>query len=162
MGKINVEIKGSSNAGISWGAVHWQYFEDMNKVSSATTPVKLEKQFFIERKTNGGLLLEELKEGQALHVGDKLTVRVILKADRDMEFMHMRDLRASGTEPVNVLSRYKWQSGLGYYESTRDASTDFFFDLLPKGTWVFDYPLFVTHSGQFAAGICTIQSMYAP
>ena len=79
-----------------------------------------------------------------------------------MEFMHMKDLRASGTEPVNVLSRYKWQSGLGYYESARDASTDFFFDLLPKGTWVFDYPLFVTHSGQFTAGICTIQSMYAP
>ena len=79
-----------------------------------------------------------------------------------MEYIHMSDLRASGTEPVNVISGYKWQGGLGYYEATRDASTDFFFGTLPKGTWVFEYPLFVTHQGNFSAGITTIQCMYAP
>lgn len=160
MGKVSIEVKGG--AGLSWGAVHWQYFEDINKVKASATPLQLQKQFFVERRTNAGPLLEEIKEGQALRVGDKLKVRVVLKADRDMEFIHMKDMRASGTEPVNVLSGYRWQGGLGYYEATRDASTDFFFDWLPKGTWVFEYPLFVTHAGQFTAGICTIQSMYAP
>jgi uncharacterized protein YfaS (alpha-2-macroglobulin family) len=107
-------------------------------------------------------VLTEIKVGDELKVGDKLKIRILLKADRDMEYMHLKDMRASGTEPVNVLSSYKWQGGLGYYEATRDASTDFFFSWLPKGTWVFEYPLFVTHSGDFAAGISTIQSMYAP
>jgi len=82
--------------------------------------------------------------------------------DRDMEYVHMKDLRASALEPVNVLSTYKWQGGLGYYESTKDASTSFFFNYLPKGTYVFEYPVFVTHAGTFSNGITTIQCLYAP
>ena len=74
----------------------------------------------------------------------------------------MKDMRASGMEPVNVISGYKWQDGLGYYESTRDVSTNFFFNYLGKGTYVFEYPLFVTHTGNFTNGITTIQCMYAP
>jgi uncharacterized protein YfaS (alpha-2-macroglobulin family) len=162
MGKVNVDVKGSGSGGISWGAVHWQYFEQMEKITASSSPVTITKQFFIERNSDAGPVLSELKEGQSLKVGDKLKVRVMLRADRDMEYMHMKDMRASGTEPVNVISSYKWQGGLGYYESTRDASTDFFFDWLPKGNWSFEYPLFVTHNGQFSAGICTLQSMYAP
>jgi hypothetical protein len=79
-----------------------------------------------------------------------------------MEYVHMQDARAAGLEPVNVLSSYKWQGGLGYYESTTDASTHFFFSYLPRGTFVFEYALFVTHSGTFSNGVTTIQSMYAP
>lgn len=107
-------------------------------------------------------MLIPLKEGDELSVGDKLKVRIEIRCDREMEYIHMKDLRASGTEPSNVISQYKWQGGLGYYEATRDASTDFFFSRLPKGTWVFEYPLFVTHNGNFSAGITTIQCMYAP
>jgi hypothetical protein len=162
MGKVTVKMSGTGGNGLSWGALHWQYFEDMDKITSANNSLSLAKQFFIERNGKSGPVLEELKEGNTLRVGDKLKVRVVLKTDRDMEFMHLKDMRASGTEPVNVLSGYRWQGGLGYYEATKDASTDFFFDLLPKGTWVFEYPLFVTHAGQFTAGISTIQSMYAP
>jgi len=162
MGKVTLKMSGTGGNGLSWGALHWQYFEDMDKITSANTSLSLAKQFFIERNGKSGPVLEELKEGNTLRVGDKLKVRVVLKTDRDMEFMHLKDMRASGTEPVNVLSGYRWQGGLGYYEATKDASTDFFFDLLPKGTWVFEYPLFVTHAGQFTAGISTIQSMYAP
>jgi hypothetical protein len=65
-------------------------------------------------------------------------------------------------EPVNVLSGYKWQGGLGYYESTKDASTNFYFDVLPRGIYVFEYDLFVTHTGMFSNGVTTIQCMYAP
>jgi hypothetical protein len=162
MGKVTVKMSGTGGNGLSWGALHWQYFEDMDKITSANNSLSLAKQFFIERNGKSGPVLEELKEGNTLRVGDKLKVRVVLKTDRDMEFMHLKDMRASGTEPVNVLSGYRWQGGLGYYEATKDASTDFFFDLLPNGTWVFEYPLFVTHAGQFTAGISTIQSMYAP
>jgi uncharacterized protein YfaS (alpha-2-macroglobulin family) len=169
MGNIRVDVNdggaaggNSSGAGVSWGAIHWQYFEDMDKVKQANTPVQLTRNFFIEKNSDKGPVLVPVKEGVSLKVGDRIKIRIILKADRDMEYMHLRDMRASGTEPVNVISSYKWQGGLGYYESTRDASTDFFFSWLPKGTWVFEYPVVVTHTGHFAAGISTIQSMYAP
>ena len=106
--------------------------------------------------------LEPLNEGVPLKVGDKLTVRIELRSDRDMEYVHMKDMRSSGFEPVNVLSCYRFQDGLGYYESTRDASVNFFFSWIPKGTYVFEYPLYVTHSGKFSNGISSIQCMYAP
>ncbi len=79
-----------------------------------------------------------------------------------MEFVHLKDMRAAGFEPINVLSTHKYQDGLYYYENTRDAATNFFMDRLPKGTYVFEYPLRVTHKGDFSNGITTMQCMYAP
>jgi uncharacterized protein YfaS (alpha-2-macroglobulin family) len=79
-----------------------------------------------------------------------------------MEYVMLKDSRASTFEPLNVLSTYKYQDGLGYYESTKDNATYFFFDQLPKGTYVFEYPLIVTHKGSFSNGITTMESMYAP
>ena len=143
-------------------AVYWQYFEDMDKVTTASTPLKLVKKLFVEKNTDRGPVLTPVAEGQELHVGDKIKVRIELRVDRDMEYVHMKDLRAAGLEPVNVLSGYRWQGLLGYYESTKDLSTQFFFDYLRKGTHVFEYPLFVTHKGNFTNGITSIQCMYAP
>ena len=97
-----------------------------------------------------------------LNVGDLVKVRIEIRSDRDMEFLHLKDMRAAGFESVSVLSQYKWQDGLGYYESTKDASTNFFFDYLPKGVYVFEYDLRVNNAGDMSNGITTIQSMYAP
>ena len=85
-----------------------------------------------------------------------------MKSDRDMDFVHMKDMRASGLEPVNVISKYQYQDGLYYYQATKDASTNFFFDRLKKGVYVFEYDLRVNNAGGFLNGIMTIQSMYAP
>ena len=103
-----------------------------------------------------------INEKTSLKVGDKVKVRIELRVDRDMEYVHMKDMRASCFEPTNVISRYKYQGGIGYYESTKDASTNFFIDYLKKGTYVFEYPLLVTHKGNFSNGITSIQCMYAP
>lgn len=146
----------------SWGGIYWQYFEDLDKITTASTPLKLDKKLFIETNTDRGPVLTPVNDGDVLKVGDKIKVRVELRVDRDMEYVHMKDMRASALEPVNVLSSYKWQGGLGYYESTKDASTNFFFSYLRKGTYVFEYPLFVTHAGNFSNGVTTIQCMYAP
>ena len=165
MGNISVTIQPSNNqagSSVSWGGVYWQYFENLDKITSAATPLSLVKKLFVETNTDRGPVLTPVKEGDALKVGDKIKVRVELRVDRDMEYVHMKDMRASGMEPVNVLSGYKWQGGLGYYETTRDASTNFFFSYLRKGVYVFEYPLFVTNIGNFSNGITTIQSMYAP
>ena len=107
-------------------------------------------------------MLKAVEEGTILQVGNKVIVRIEVMVDRNMEYVHMKDRRAACMEPVNVLSGYKYQGGLGYYESTKDASTNFFFSWLNKGTYVFEYPLFVTHAGNFSNGITSIQCMYAP
>ena len=79
-----------------------------------------------------------------------------------MEYVMLKDSRASAFEPTNILSQYKWQDGLGYYESTKDNATYFFMDYLRRGTYIFEYPLVVTHRGEFSNGVTTIESMYAP
>jgi hypothetical protein len=168
MGNINVSLHSvdnkttSSNSRTSWGAVYWQYFEELDKISSAETPLKLVKKLFVEKNSDRGPVLKVLNDGDELYVGNKVKVRIELRVDRDMEYVHMKDMRAAAMEPVNVISQYKYQGGLGYYESTKDASTNFFFGWLPRGTYIFEYPMFVTHSGNFSNGITTIQSLYAP
>lgn len=159
MGEITVVKK---DEGVSWGAMYWQYFEQLDKITPSKTPLHLKKQLFLQKNTDSGPVIEPITEKTQLKVGDKLKVRIELRVDRDMEYVQMKDMRASAFEPTNVISRYKWQDGLGYYESTRDAATNFFFDRLPKGTYVFEYPLFVTHNGDFSNGITSIQCMYAP
>ncbi len=154
-------LQQSSNAA-SWGAVYWQYFEDLDKITAAQTPLVVRKQLFIERNTDRGPVLERITDGNALRIGDKVKARIELQVDRDMEYVHLKDGRSACFEPTNVISGYRWQGGLGYYESTRDVSSNFFFDRLPKGKYVFEYPMFVTHAGDFSAGLATAQCMYAP
>ena len=158
MGHITVR---KVDEGVSWGSVHWQYTEDMGKVTPYEgTPLQLKKTLFIKETTAQGQVLYPV-EG-ALAVGDELVVRIELRVDRDMEYVHLKDQRGSGTEPVNVLSRYRYQDGLGYYESTRDTATHFFMDYLPKGVYVFEYSTRIQHKGQYQTGITSIQCMYAP
>jgi hypothetical protein len=169
MGNITVTMKTAGTATLSalpaWGSVYWQYFENLDKITAADNtkaPLKLVKKLFIEKNTDRGPVLEPIVENGVLHPGDKVKVRIELRSDRDLEYVHMKDMRASCMEPINVLSQFKWQGGLGYYESTKDASTDFFFANLPKGTYVFEYPLFVGQKGNFSNGVTSIECMYAP
>ncbi|MBU2928771.1 alpha-2-macroglobulin family protein [Winogradskyella psychrotolerans] len=148
--------------GIAWGALYWQYFEDLDKITSAETPLKLSKKLFLKSNTDKGEEITEITSNTELKVGDVIRVRIELRTDRTMEFVHLKDMRAAGLEPINVLSQYKWQDGLGYYESTKDAATNFFMDYLPKGIYVFEYDLRVNNAGDMSNGISTIQSMYAP
>jgi uncharacterized protein YfaS (alpha-2-macroglobulin family) len=158
MGGITVK---KMDEGVSWGSVHWQYFEDINKVTAYEgTPLKLKKTLFTKVNTAKGPTL--IPVTGPLAVGDELVVRLELRSDRDMEYVHLKDQRGSGTEPVNVLSRYQYQDGLAYYESTRDTATHFFIDYLPKGTYVFEYSTRVQQRGSYQTGMAQIQCMYAP
>ena len=159
MAEVTINKKGT---GVAWGGLYWQYFEDLNKITSAETPLKINKKLFLKVNSDAGKELKEIDKNTKLKVGDLITVRIELRSDRNMEFIHMKDMRASGVEPIHVLSKYKWQDNLGYYQSTKDATTNFFFDQLPKGIYVFEYDVSVNNTGDFSNGITTIQSMYAP
>jgi hypothetical protein len=159
MGEVRVSKK---DEGIAWGALYWQYYEQLDKITPAETPLSLEKELFIQKNTPEGPVLEQVNDSTILKTGDKLKVRIVIRTDRDMEFVHMKDMRAAAFEPAEVLSGYRYQGGLGYYESIRDASVNFFFDYLRKGTYVYEYMLNVTQKGEFSNGITSIQCLYAP
>ncbi len=157
MGEVKVT---KEDAGVAWGGLHWQYLEDMSKVTPHETNLKLKKTLFVKADSAKGPVLTPLV-GKAA-VGDLVTVRIELRTDRDMEYVHMKDQRASGMEPVDVLSTYRYQDGLAYYQSTKDTASHFFIDYLPKGTYVFEYDLRVQHKGRYQTGMTEIQCMYAP
>jgi uncharacterized protein YfaS (alpha-2-macroglobulin family) len=150
-----------SDDGIAWGNVTWQYLEDVSKIEPYEgTPLTIKKGLFLKKNSDGGPEISPLT-GPA-EVGDELVTRVEIRVDRDMEYVHLKDYRGSGTEPTNVLSRYKVQDGLWYYESTRDTASHFFIDYLPRGTYVFESSARVQHKGKYQTGIAEIQCMYAP
>ncbi|MFO1451441.1 MAG: alpha-2-macroglobulin family protein, partial [Opitutaceae bacterium] len=158
MGQITVR---KVDAGVSWGSVHWTYLEDVAKVTPHTdTPLRLKKTLFVAETTAKGRVLKPVTG--AVAVGDELVVRLELRTDRDLEYVHLKDQRGSGTEPVEVLSRYRHQDGLSYYASTRDTASHFFIDYLPKGTYVFEYSTRVQLKGRYQSGLAEIQCMYAP
>ncbi|HEX2868464.1 MAG TPA: alpha-2-macroglobulin family protein [Ignavibacteriales bacterium] len=159
MAKLHVK---NNNGTAAWGAMYWQYFENLDKITPGTTQLSLKKHVFLETEDKYGKRLIPVDETTPLKPGDMLKVRIELRSDRDMEYVHMKDMRASGFEPVNVLSTNKYQDGLFYYESTKDAATNFFIEYLAKGTYVFEYPLRVQYKGNFSNGITTVQCMYAP
>jgi hypothetical protein len=159
MGNVKVVKK---DEGIAWGALYWQYYENLDKITPAASPLSLERELYIEKNTSNGPVLEQVFENTILKTGDKLVSRVIIRVDRDMEYVHMKDMRAAAFEPTESLSGYRYQGGLGYYESIRDASVNFYFDYLRKGTYVFEYKLNVTQKGDFSNGITSIQCLYAP
>lgn len=159
MGKITI-LK--TDDGVAWGAVYWQYFEQLDKIMPAETPLKLKKDLFLQQNTDRGPVITPINDKTALQVGDLIKVKIKLRVDRDMEYVHLKDMRAAGFEPVSTISTHKYQDGLYYYESPRDLTTNFFIGYLPKGTYVFEYALRISQKGDFSNGVTTIQCMYAP
>jgi uncharacterized protein YfaS (alpha-2-macroglobulin family) len=159
MGKITIS---KTDEGVAWGAAYWQYFEQLDKIKSAETPLKLKKELFKKQATERGPVLTPITEQSPLQIGDLVKVRIELRVDREMEYIHLKDMRAAGFEPTSTLSTHRYQDGLYYYESTRDLSTNFFIAYLNKGTYVFEYELRVSQKGDFSNGITNIQCMYAP
>ena len=124
--------------------------------------MKINKKLFVERRVGGKSVIVPIEKDNKLNLGDKIKVRIEIRVDRDMEYVHLKDMRASCFEPVDYISGYRYKAGLGYYQEIKDAAMNFFIDYLRKGTYVFEYDLIVAQKGDFSNGITSIQSMYAP
>lgn len=149
--KVRVDKEGT---GMGWGAVYAQYLESMDQIGEQGNGLSVSRQLY---KGN-----EALNESAPLKVGDKITVRLTVKADRDMDFVQIKDDRAACMEPLQAVSGFRWGNGLGYYQATKDASTQFFIDQMRKGTYVIEYQVYVNRTGEYQPGIATVQSAYAP
>lgn len=158
----NVTVKNPNNH-IAWGAAYYQYWEDIDKVKSdvSDNPLKVSRELLIVKQSDRGENTN-IAPAHDLKVGDKLMVRLIIESDRAMEFVHLKDVRASGFEPMDVISGYKWNQGIGYYQSTKDLATHFFIDYLPRGKYVIEYPVTVAQAGAYSEGLASLQCMYAP
>jgi TonB-dependent SusC/RagA subfamily outer membrane receptor len=160
MATISIENKSKVPG---FGGVYWQYFEELDKIkTNSGTALSVSKELYAKKNTDKGEILERINSNNPLKIGDLVTVRLVISAKEDMEFVHLKDMRASCFEPVDVLSAYQYRGELGFYKSTKDAATHFFFDQINKGTYVLEYDARVNNSGDFSNGITTIQSMYAP
>ncbi len=153
-----VEVANASQTG--FGALYWQYTEKIDKVKPAANGLTLIRQYYLKNRNNN--TYTEISENHQAKVGDLVKVIVTLKSDRDYEYVLLKDMRPSATEPVQQISRYNYQDGLFYYHVSKDVSTNFFINYLRKGNYVFEYELRVAQSGKFSTGISTIESMYAP
>lgn len=148
-------------AQVSWGGLYLQYFEKLDKITSHSGGISVQKQLFIQQESDNGNILVPL-EGQTLKVGDRINIRITVSNDQDMQFVHLKDLRAGCFEATEQLSGNRWQENLVYYQETTDVATNFFFDFLPKGIHVFEYTAWITQSGAYQDGISTLQCVYAP
>lgn len=149
--KVSVDKEGT---GMGWGAVYAQYLESMDQIGEQGNGLSVSRQLY-----KGD---EALNESAPLKVSDRITVRLTVKADRDMDFVQIKDDRAACMEPLQAVSGFRWGNGLGYYQATKDASTQFFIDQMRKGTYVIEYQVYVNRTGEYQAGIATVQSAYAP
>jgi Bacterial Alpha-2-macroglobulin MG10 domain/Alpha-2-macroglobulin family/MG2 domain len=154
----------------AWGAVYWQYFDQLDQITAAggsgsgtgQAALRVSKRLYVQRNTDRGPVLDTIPDNGTLRVGDRVVARITLRSDRGFEFVHLKDMRGACFEPLNVLSGFEWQGGLGYYETTRDVSTEFFFSWVPKGVYVFDYSMVVGQTGEFSNGVTSVECLYAP
>jgi hypothetical protein len=166
MGNIRLTVtepnKMSNQNQPSYGAVYWQYIEDLDKITKSNGPLSLTKQIFVERIIENKKTLVFINDNDEIQLGEKLVVQLKIQSDRDMDYIHVKDLRAAAMEPLNVLSGYKWENRLAYYESTKDVSSNFYISNLSKGSYTLSYEMNATQIGIFSVGIASMQSIYAP
>ena len=129
-----------------WGAVYAQYLTPIADASAQSNGLSVRRDL---SSTNPKL-------------GDKLTTRYVITADRDYEYVCLRAQRPAAAEPGVQVSGYHYQGGLGYYMAVRDAHTDYFFDRLPKGTYVLEETSFIDRTGTYTTGLTTLRCLYAP
>lgn len=159
MGRAQVALNG--NSGFGWGGLYWQFYQDLKLVKQSGNALTVSKTLFVEKLQAGGKVLVPI-ENVVLKKGDKVITRLVVNVDRDMEFVALKDLRAACFEPVQQRSGCVWREGVSYYQTSKDASTQFFFASMPKGNYVFEYEVWVNNAGEFTSGITTLQCQYAP
>ena len=135
---------------ISWGAVYAEYDQDIKDVSQQSTQLSVTRQLI---DADGKVVTTD-----KFKVGDKLRVRITLKADRDYDFVEVVDKRPACLEPVDQMSGFNWQ----YYYAPGDYTTNYYFDCLSKGTHVIETEYYIDREGAYMSGICTARCTYSP
>lgn len=147
----------------AWGGVLSRRIAPITDVKAySASDISVSKRILIMKEDANGTTATELKEGDALHVGDKVRVELLLVSQRDMDYVTVIDGRSACLSPIEQLSGYVWQDGGGYYRDVRTDRTNIFFDFLKKGSTYATYDCYVTQEGRYTLGIAQTQCLYAP
>lgn len=150
---------------VVWGGVFRQYFVPVDKVQKHNDAMKIKREFFVKRTVdkNNSIVTEYVPVAEEdIKVGDEIKTVICFENSQDMEFVYLKDLRGACFEPTEQISRYQWDDGLWYYQSTSDVAMEFFFERLPKGKHKLSYTVHVAKEGRFSTGYAVIQCQYAP
>jgi hypothetical protein len=142
-----------TSEGTSWGAVYAQFMQTTGDIEDQASGVSVKREVLDSHLSPLSSLLSPLK------VGDRVTVRLTIQSERDLDFVQLQDKRAACMEPVRQLSGYDWRGG--YYCTPRDNVTNYYFDRLPKGKRVIETEYYIDRAGQYETGTCTVQCAYA-
>jgi uncharacterized protein YfaS (alpha-2-macroglobulin family) len=148
--------------GFVFASATWHFSTEKLPAEERGDFFAVSRRYFRRESTGRGFALKPLADGAALSPGDEVEVQISLRTKHEAEYVHLRDPRGAGFEPVSTASRWKWDLGLSYYEEVRDSATNFFFERLPVGEYTFKYRVRAAMSGAFKVGPATVQSMYAP
>ena len=148
--------------GLAFASATWHFSTEKLPAEERGDFFSVSRKYFRRESGPGGFVLQPLAEGAAIAVGDQIEVQISLKTKHAAEYVHLRDPRSAGCEPESVLSRYKWDLGIVWYEETRDSGSNFFFEQLPAGEYTFKYRVRASMAGTYRVGPATVQSMYAP
>ncbi|MGE8378647.1 MAG: alpha-2-macroglobulin family protein, partial [Sphingobacterium sp.] len=149
---LDIQVQ-NHNERTVYGAVVHQYFADLDQIKSTTNALSVQKVYLVERKG-------QWVESKEAKLGERIKVRITVVNDEPMQYIHLKDSRPAGVEPVFSPSGYQWRKN--YYFSSKDASTNYFMDRLSKGRSIYEYEVKANNLGIFNSGITTIESMYDP
>ena len=146
----------------AFGACYWQYLEDPDKVTSSGDGLTIQRTLLHRPAEGDGMHAVPVTAENPLRLGERITVRLVIRSDRELEYVHVKDPRTAAFEPVNIHERRGGNHGAWWVETPRDAAEHFFLNRLPQGTLIIEYDLFVTQTGTFSHAPATIECMYAP
>ncbi|HEY1046644.1 MAG TPA: alpha-2-macroglobulin family protein, partial [Bacteroidia bacterium] len=157
----NIKVEATKDQ-FAYGAVYWQYEEELSKVKASSSGLSITKKYYKKVQVDNQEKWVEMNSGDVLKVGDEVKVILSISSDRNLEYVHLKDMRAAGMEPKDVISGYRYNSKLSYQSVTRDLSSNFFIEFLQKGSYEIGYETTVQQAGSFECGVATAQCMYAP
>ena len=146
----------------TFGAAYWQYLEIPDKVETTGSGLSVRRTLYHQPAVGDGKTAAPVTADNPVRLGERITVKIVITSDRDLEYVQVKDPRAAAFEPVNIHEREGNQGGVWWVESPRDAANCFFFSRFPQGTIVLEYDVFAVQSGDFSAGATTVECMYAP
>ena len=155
-GKATVIVESQTDSPI-FGAIYLQYTDEVSKIEKSAGDIRVQRYYY--QIKNGKEI--ELKPNTPLEIGAVIKVKLVVTTNNGMEYVHLKDPKGAGFEGRDVLSNYHYTS-VGYYQMSKDASTEFFIDYLPKGTHTFEYEIFATNKGSIQVGAAEVECMYAP
>jgi uncharacterized protein YfaS (alpha-2-macroglobulin family) len=154
--KTRVSISSENNQPI-FGGMYFTYLDKVENLQKSDGDMRMERHYYLTENSTE----REVLPGEVIPVGIKLTVKITLITNNDMEYIYVKDPKPAGFENVDKHAVYKYQT-IGYYQVNKDASTNFFIESLPKGSNTITYAVFVTGKGTLNNGAAVMECLYAP